>query len=75
VLSQVGRLDEAIVHYSQVLRIQPRRAEAHVNLGAAFMKMGRYEDARQAFMAALAIDPNLRPARQGMQRAMQLRGP
>jgi tetratricopeptide (TPR) repeat protein len=75
VLSQVGRLDEAIVHYSQVLRIQPRRAEAHVNLGAAFMKMGRYEDARQAFMAALAIDPKLRPARQGMQRAMQLRGP
>jgi tetratricopeptide (TPR) repeat protein len=70
-----GRLDEALVHYSQVIRINPRRADAHVNLGATFMQMGRYEDARQAFMAALAIDPRLRPARQGMQRALQLRGP
>src|SRR5688572_2104371 len=69
-----GRLDEALVHYSQVIRINPRRADAHVNLGATFMQMGRYEDARQAFMAALAIDPSLRPARQGMQRALQLRG-
>ena len=70
-----GRLDEALVHYSQVIRINPRRADAHVNLGATFMQMGRYEDARQAFMMALAIDPSLGPARQGMQRALQLRGP
>jgi extradiol dioxygenase family protein len=52
-----------------------RLKEHLLKLGATFMQMGRYEDARQAFMAALAIDPNLRPARQGMQRALQLRGP
>ena len=70
-----GRFKEAQIHYSQVIRINPRRADAHVNLGATFLQMGRYEDARQAFMRALAIDPSLRPARQGMQRALQLRGP
>jgi hypothetical protein len=43
VLAKHGKLDEAIAHYSEALRIEPNLAEAHYNLGIAYGKIRLYQ--------------------------------
>ncbi|HEV2294254.1 MAG TPA: tetratricopeptide repeat protein [Tepidisphaeraceae bacterium] len=74
VLRASGRPQEALIHYSQVLRLQPRRADVHANMGATFLQLRQVDNAIAAFRTALAIDPNLEPARRGLEYALRLRG-
>lgn len=58
VLDAQGRTPEALRHYYQALRIAPRFAKAHVDLGAALQRQ-RPEQALAHYQTALAIDPGL----------------
>jgi tetratricopeptide (TPR) repeat protein len=59
VLAGAGRVEEAISHFETALRIDPRSADAHVNLGIALSGLpGRMPDAIGHFQAALRIRPD-----------------
>jgi protein O-mannosyl-transferase len=53
-----GRLDEAIAHCHETLRINANDADAHNNLGLALLQKGAENDAAAEFRKSLEIDPN-----------------
>lgn len=54
---QVGRLDEAIAAYQQVLQIEPEHAEANHNLGLIETQGGRTASALVRFERAVMVRP------------------
>jgi tetratricopeptide (TPR) repeat protein len=56
-LASEGRLDEAITHYREAVRIHPGYAEAHNNLGLALARQGRIEEAIPHYTEALRLSP------------------
>ena len=56
-LNDQGRLDLAVKHLLESLRIKPGFALAHTNLGAVFLRQGRVEEAVDHLSAALLITP------------------
>jgi tetratricopeptide (TPR) repeat protein len=57
-LGRVGRLQEAIEQYQQVLRINPHNSEAHNNWGVILAKMGAEQEALEHYEQALRFDPD-----------------
>ncbi len=57
--NKLGRSEEALASYNQVLAIIPELFEAHNNLGGALYKLGRIEEAANCYVKALAIKPEL----------------
>jgi tetratricopeptide (TPR) repeat protein len=57
-LKRKGRLDEAMDHYYQALRISPFYAKAHNNLGVALFEKGRFSEAVDHYLKALRIKPD-----------------
>ena len=57
-LLQKGKVDEAIFHYQEALRIRPVFAEAHYNLAIALQQKGRIDEAITHCQEALEIDPD-----------------
>ena len=57
-LLQVGKVEDAIAHFEQALRIKPDYAEAHNNLGIALELAGKIEEAITHFEQALRIKPD-----------------
>jgi len=58
-LSEQGRVDEAIVHYQEALAIQPGDPYAHNNLGNALRQKGQVAEAVAHYRKALELLPNL----------------
>jgi len=58
VLTQKGKLQEAIAHYTEALEISPNYAEAHINLGVVLAEQGRLEEAIKHYSVALQLKPN-----------------
>jgi tetratricopeptide (TPR) repeat protein len=56
-LSDQGRVDEAIAHYEEALRIRPDYSNAHINLGTARKSQGRIDEAFGHFVEALRLNP------------------
>jgi tetratricopeptide (TPR) repeat protein len=52
-----SNLESAMEHYRMSLRLKSDQVEAHINLGSALMKLGRLEDARGQFGAAIKANP------------------
>jgi spermidine synthase len=52
----IGRPEDAIHSYQEVLKINPRSATTHTNLGVAFAQQGRIEEAIKHFTEALKLD-------------------
>ena len=52
------RYGEAASAYGEVIRLAPRRASAHTNLGLSLKRLGRMPEAVAAYRQALALDPN-----------------
>jgi len=50
-------LPEAVESYRHVLDLAPEWVDAHINLGVALYQMGRTEEARSEFLAAVQLDP------------------
>jgi Flp pilus assembly protein TadD len=57
ILIKHGRIEEAIWHNLEVLRINPDCVDAINGLGVAFYKAGRIEEAVTYYKRALVIDP------------------
>src|SRR5436190_16696137 len=56
-LHQAGDILGAIEAYEDGLSLQPDRIEARSNLGAAYVGLGRYEQAIAQYAKALKLDP------------------
>ena len=55
-LHQAGDLEGATRAYEAVLQAQPENVVARSNLGAVYSRQGRYQDAIEQYMQALALD-------------------
>ncbi|MCG6917595.1 MAG: tetratricopeptide repeat protein [Deltaproteobacteria bacterium] len=58
VLTQQGKIQEAISHYTKALEINPNYGEAHINLGAVLAYEGKLEEAIKHYSLALQLKPN-----------------
>jgi len=50
-------LPNAVVCYRKVIDLAPNWIEAHINLGVAYYQLGQLDEARDAFLSAVQIDP------------------
>ncbi len=48
---------QAVVHYRELLELQPLNPEALCNLGVALFSLGRYEEAERYYRQSLEINP------------------
>jgi tetratricopeptide (TPR) repeat protein len=62
VLVKQGKLDEAIEHYAEAIRINPRTVKAHTNMGNALLDLGREDEAIQHLSQAVRLDPDFADA-------------
>ena len=69
-----GRLDEAISHYYEAIRIKPDYAEAHDNLGITLQKQGRLEEAIAHYAEAIRIKPDYAEAHDNLGITLQEQG-
>jgi Flp pilus assembly protein TadD len=63
---QAGRLDSAAQLYAQLLRSEPRNADALLGLAAIAVREGRNDDAAGHYRAILEIDPRHALAQSGL---------
>lgn len=56
-LEEQGRIDEAVLHYQDAIRIRPAYPEAYANLGEAYLRLGRTEDAITQLTQANRLNP------------------
>lgn len=50
--------DEAVRHWTEAVRLDPRSAAAHNNLAVAYEKRGNWEAARAAYEEAVRLAPD-----------------
>jgi tetratricopeptide (TPR) repeat protein len=74
VLSDQGKLDEAIVHYWRGAQIAPNYAGLRLNFGNALYRKSRLTEAQQELEAALQADPELDDAHISLGVVLYLRG-
>jgi tetratricopeptide (TPR) repeat protein len=55
---RAGRIEDAISHYGQAVKIRPEFPEAHVSLGVALWQVGRVQEAVEHFEQALRLKPD-----------------
>jgi hypothetical protein len=65
-LAGQGRLDEAVAHYREAVRIMPTYLQAQFNLGMTLGKLGRYDEAVRPLQEVLKIIPNSAEARSSL---------
>ena len=57
-LSEADRGAEAVAHFTEAIRRQPRHGDYYSNLGAALLEMGRADEALARQDEALRLEPN-----------------
>jgi tetratricopeptide (TPR) repeat protein len=57
-LKRQGRINEAVHHFSESLRLDPDYAKAHNNLGNALKSQGKLKEAMSHYLEALRIKPD-----------------
>jgi tetratricopeptide (TPR) repeat protein len=79
-LDRQGKVNEAIVQYQQVLKINPDSAETHYytethyNLGIALAQKGELDEAIAQYKKALEVNPNHTDAHNNLGMALALKG-
>lgn len=56
-LARDSRLDQAMEHFSEALRINPRAVKAHTSIGLALLDKGRADEAIQHLSEAVKLNP------------------
>ena len=70
-LALTGQTERAEKQYQTVLRIDPKVASAHYDLGQLYLQQKRYPEALGSFQKAAESDPALAQAQLGMALAME----
>ena len=73
-LVAVGRMEEAILHLDQSLRIAPGRASAHYRRGTALATIGRTTAAMESYRRALELRPDFAEAHNNLGGLLHLSG-
>ena len=73
-LSSQGKYEEAIVHFAEVVRINPRSSGAHYNWGNTLGLLGRYDEAIAHYAEAVRLEPDLAEAHGNWGNALVLQG-
>jgi tetratricopeptide (TPR) repeat protein len=73
-LAEQRRFEEAIVHYTEALRLYPDYARAHNNSGLALAEQRRFEEAIVHYAEALRITPDFAEAHNNMGSALAGQG-
>ena len=73
-LENQGRVDEAIDHYFEALRIKPGYTDAHNNLGVALEKQGFTNEAIGHYLEALQVKPDHEYAHNNLGNALLKQG-
>jgi Flp pilus assembly protein TadD len=61
-----GRSSDAIRQFQETIRVDPRHAQAHNNLGIALAKQGQTDEAIRHFQEALRLNPDSAEARKNL---------
>lgn len=69
-LAEPGRVDEAVAHLHEALRLYPNSAEAHNNLGMQMAQARHYPDAIVQFTDAIRIEPRMAVAHYNLATAL-----
>ncbi len=56
-LQEQGRLEEAISHYREAIRLRPHYPEARASLGAALLRLGRTDEAIRQLSETIRMSP------------------
>jgi len=56
-MSQLGRLGEAVALYQQAIALEPLRTQSHYNLAISLIPLSRYDEAEAALRKAIALQP------------------
>ncbi len=73
-LAQIGNHAEALETWQQLVKLQPKSADAYLNMGNACWHLGRYGDAVSFAEKALRIDPSQREAKFNLAYSLLLLG-
>jgi tetratricopeptide (TPR) repeat protein len=73
-LQREGRLDEAIAHYREAIRLKPHLTKAHFNLAGAFLLQGDRDGAIAQYRRVLELDPEAPEAHHALGELLQERG-
>jgi Tfp pilus assembly protein PilF len=57
-LHEQGKIEEAIAHFQNALRINPNLASVHSSLGVALLETGQPEESLAHLQTAVALDPH-----------------
>ena len=57
-LHEKGRVDEALEHFKEALRINPKFLEGYNNIGRALLTQGRFDEAIECFKEVLRSKPD-----------------
>ncbi len=56
-LENVGKVDEAIIHYARTIQLLPKFSQAHLHLGMAYASQGKIKEAIAKYREALQLSP------------------
>nr|MBI3614210.1 tetratricopeptide repeat protein [Nitrospirota bacterium] len=70
----MGKVEAAVLHYSQALALNPNYAEAHANLANALMRQGNVDGAVASFRQAVTLKPDYAEAHKNLGMAFQAKG-
>ena len=73
-LNRKGRIEEAIPHYEEAIRLKPDYAEAYNNLGSALDDRGQSDQAILQYQVALRLKPDYADAYYNLGNALRRKG-
>ena len=56
-LSELGRLEEAVTLNQRAIGLEPLRSQSHISLAVILMALGRYDEAEAALRKAIELQP------------------
>jgi len=72
--AKIGRIDKAVEHNAEAVRLEPTSPEAHYNLGVQLFKQGKTDVAVTHYKQAILLDPGLAKAHNSLGIAFEMQG-